>query len=78
MAAAKIAISLDRQLLTLVDRWVTQGRYASRSQAIQMSLREKVDRWRRVRLAQELRNLSRREERALTEERFAGEEWPEY
>jgi len=42
MPTTKVAITVDEQLLKLVDRWVTQGRYPSRSQAIQAAVREKA------------------------------------
>ena len=78
MLSAKIAITLDQQLLRLVDRWVNQGRYASRSQAIQSAIREKLERWKRSRLADEVKRLNPKEERMLAEENFNGEQWPEY
>lgn len=77
MGAATIAITLDEQLLRMVDRWVKQGRYANRSQAIRAALREKAERWKRTRLAEELAKLDVKEERALAEERLSGETWPE-
>lgn len=76
MAAAKVAITLDEQLLRTVDRWVKLGRYPNRSQAIQAAIREKIERWRRTRLAEELSKLDQEEERALANERLAGETWP--
>jgi Arc/MetJ-type ribon-helix-helix transcriptional regulator len=78
MATAKVAITVDAQLLKLVDRWVTQGRYPSRSQAIQAAVREKVERWNHTRLAEEVAKLNPKEERALAEEAVAGEAWPEF
>ena len=77
MATAKVAITLEQQLLRLVDRWVSQRRFASRSQAIQVALREKVDHWKHTRLAEEVKKLNPKEERALAEESFSGETWPE-
>ena len=77
MAASKVAITVDEQLLKLVDRWVTQGRYPSRSQAVQAALREKVERWNRVRLSEEVAKLRPHEEQALADETFVGETWPE-
>ena len=77
MGAAKVAITLDERLLRIVDRWVEQGRYPNRSQAIQAALREKMERWKRTRLAEELARLDRKEEQVLAEERLAGETWPE-
>ena len=42
------------------------------------SLGEKVDHWKHTRLAEEVKKLNPKEERALAEERISGEEWPEY
>lgn len=78
MPTTKVAITVDGQLLKLVDRWVTQGRYPSRSQAIQAAVREKVERWNHTRLAEEVVKLNAKEERALAEEAVAGETWPEF
>lgn len=78
MATAKVAITLERQLLHLIDQWVAQRRFASRSQAIQTALREKVEHWKHTRLAEEVKKLDPKEERALAEEILPGEEWPEY
>jgi Arc/MetJ-type ribon-helix-helix transcriptional regulator len=61
----------------MVDRWVKQGRYPNRSQAIQAALREKAERWKRTRLADELARLDPETERAIAEERLGGETWPE-
>jgi Arc/MetJ-type ribon-helix-helix transcriptional regulator len=78
MSTAKVAITVEAQLLKLIDRWVTQGRYPNRSQAIQAAVREKVERWNHTRLAEEVAKLNPKEERALAEERVAGEAWPEF
>lgn len=80
MASAKVAITVGRELLKQVDRWVAQGRYPSRSQVIQKALREKPERARKKRLAEEAARLDPEEERALAEEGFAAgkETWPGY
>ena len=70
MGTAKVAITLDERLLRTVDRWVKQGRYPDRSQAIQAALREKMEPRKRTRLAEELAKLDIEAERALAEERF--------
>ncbi len=75
MRAAKVAITIDPRLLKVVDRWVQQGRYPNRSQAIQAALREKLERWKRIRLAQEAAKLDPREERALARERYKADVW---
>jgi len=78
MRSAKVAITLDEGLLRIVDRWVKQGRYPNRSQAIQAALREKMERWKRTRLVEELAKLDRTEEQALADEKLADEAWPGY
>ena len=78
MPSAKVAITVDQKLLKIVDRWVAQGRFPNRSQAIQTALREKQDRWSRVRLAEELTKLDKKEERRLADERMGGDTWPAY
>ena len=80
MPSAKIAITLDRKLLTEVDRLVSDGRFPNRSQAIQAAVRDRVDRMRRTRLAEEAAKLDPKEERAIADEGLAGEEdtWPAY
>lgn len=75
MSAAKVAITVDRELLKIVDRWVAQGQYPNRSQAVQAALREKMERWRRVRLATEAAKLDPKEERAMADEVYKGETW---
>jgi metal-responsive CopG/Arc/MetJ family transcriptional regulator len=75
MSSAKVAITVDRDLLRVVDRWVAQRHYPNRSQAIQAAVREKMERWRRVRLAVEAAKLNPREERELANEIYKGETW---
>ena len=38
MGSAKVAITMEKDLLKQVDRWVTEGRYPNRSQAIQAAV----------------------------------------
>lgn len=80
MASTKVAITVEEGLLAQVDRWVTEGRYPNRSKAIQAALREKLERSRRRRLAEEAAKLDPKEERALAEEGFDAESetWPAY
>jgi metal-responsive CopG/Arc/MetJ family transcriptional regulator len=80
MAAEKIAITLDRALVREIDRGVKAGLYRNRSRAIEEAVREKLERHRRRRLADEAKKLDRKEERALAEEGMTGEEtrWPAY
>jgi Arc/MetJ-type ribon-helix-helix transcriptional regulator len=75
MAAAKIAITLDRDLLRTVDLWVAEGRFPNRSKAIQAAVREKHARWRRTRLAEECAKADPAEEQAMADETFEGDIW---
>jgi Arc/MetJ-type ribon-helix-helix transcriptional regulator len=79
MGSAKIAISLDPEALKEVDHLVEGGAFASRSKLIQDAVAEKLQRLRRVRLAEECAKLERPAEQAAAEESFQGEaEWPAY
>ena len=80
MRSSKIAITLDRELLAEVDRLVAEGRFPNRSQAIQAAVRDRLDRMRRTRLAEEAAKLDPKEERAIADEGFAGDmdSWPVY
>jgi len=80
MGSAKVAITIERGLLAQVDRWVLEGRYPNRSQAIQAAVREKLERARRRRLSEEAAKLDPREEKALAEEGLSAEfeSWPPY
>jgi Arc/MetJ-type ribon-helix-helix transcriptional regulator len=76
MPAAKVSITIERQMLRAIDRWVRQGRYPNRSKAVQAAVEQQVERWKRSRLADELENLDIKQERALADERLAGDAWP--
>jgi Arc/MetJ-type ribon-helix-helix transcriptional regulator len=80
MPTAKVAVTVDAELLQEVDRWVAAGEFPSRSRAVQEGLiRLQEQRARRHSLLAELAKLDPAEERALAEEWFAGEAtWPEY
>ncbi len=80
MRSAKVAITMQEELLSQIDRWVAEGRYPNRSQAIQVAVREKVERARQRRLTEEAAKLDPKEERALAEEGFSAgsETWPAY
>jgi len=80
MNRAKIAISLDRQVLGRLDRLVKAAVFPSRSQAIQSAVEEKLERLERNRLARECARLDMDFEKSLAEEGFSEElsGWPEY
>src|SRR6266567_125677 len=69
---AKVAITLDAELLDRVDELVARREFRNRSQAIETALAEKLARARRTRLARECAKLDPEDEKALAEEGLAG------
>ncbi len=80
MAVAKIAITLERDILGELDRLVRRHVFPNRSRAIQEAVREKVTRLSVNRLARECAKLDAKAEQSLAEEGMSGEvvAWPEY
>ena len=80
MPAAKIAVTIDQELLTRLDRMVKERRFANRSRAVQEALRDKLDRLDRSRLARECAKLDPGMEQQLAEEGLTEDiqQWPEY
>ena len=80
MAVAKIAISLEEDILVELDRLVRRRVFPNRSRAIQEAVREKVTRLSLNRLARECAKLDPKAEQAVAEEGMSSEgaAWPEY
>jgi Arc/MetJ-type ribon-helix-helix transcriptional regulator len=80
VASAKVAVTIEQQLLHEVDRWVESGEFPSRSQAVQAALRCLAEqRSQQGGLLAELAKLDPAEERALASEVLTAEvPWPEY
>lgn len=76
---AKIAITVDEEALSEIDRLVREGVYPNRSRAIEAAVTDRLERLKHSRLARECARLDPAEEQALADEGLAGEsEWPEY
>jgi len=73
MAKTKVAITIDKASLGRVDKLVRQSFFASRSQAIQEAVDEKLARLERSRLARESAKLDPVFEKALAEEGLSQE-----
>lgn len=80
MAASKIAITIDDNLLKRLDFLVKSKFFPNRSRAIQEAVSEKLMRLEKSRLAQECAKLNADFEQALADEGMSSEieEWPEY
>ena len=80
MSTAKIAITIEEELLGKLDRLVSSKVFPNRSKAIQEAVQEKLSRVNRSRLARECAKLDPKYERALAEEGISQDmgEWPEY
>ena len=80
MAASKIAITIDDNVLKRLDLLVRSKFFPNRSRAIQEAVSEKLMRLEKSRLAQECAKLNPDFEQALAEEGISSEieGWPEY
>ena len=80
MATAKIAITIEENILNRLDLLVKSHTFPNRSKAIQEAVAEKLTRMEKSRLAQECAKLDPDFEQSLAEEGFTSEleEWPEY
>ena len=80
MSTAKIAITIEEELLGELNRLVSSRVFPNRSKAIQEAIQEKLSRINRSRLARECAKLDPKFEKALAEEGISQDMggWPEY
>ncbi len=80
MGKAKIAITIEEELLQKLDDLVKSEAFPNRSKAIQIAVAEKLARIERTRLARECARLDPAHEQAIAEEIMAAEpeEWEKY
>lgn len=80
MSKTKIAITLDKDFVTEIDHLIKNHKFMNRSQAIQEAVREKLQKMKRSRLAEECSKLIPSFEQAMAEEGISEDivEWPEY
>lgn len=76
----KIAITIDQNILSRIDRLVNQRIFPNRSRAFQEAVEDKLKRLDRNRVAKECAKLDPAFEKSLAEEDLSEElkEWPEY
>ena len=80
MPKQKVAVTIEKDLITKLDRMVSEGKYSSRSSAVEDAVIERINKAERSRLAEESAKLDPAFEQALADEGLAGDlsEWPEY
>ncbi len=80
MPKEKVAVTIEKELLVRLDRVVAEGRYSSRSNAVEAAVEERLARIEGTRLAREFAKLDPKFEQAIADEGLAGDlsEWPEY
>jgi metal-responsive CopG/Arc/MetJ family transcriptional regulator len=80
MAKAKLAVTLDEDILSELDRLVARRVYPNRSRIIEEAVKEKLARINHSRLARECALLDPVFEQAMAEEGVGEElsQWPEY
>jgi metal-responsive CopG/Arc/MetJ family transcriptional regulator len=80
LATAIIAITLNEETLDRLDRLVRKRAFASRTHAIEIAVREKLERVEHGRLARECAKLNALQEQALAENGLTEglSRWPPY
>ncbi|MDZ7845244.1 MAG: ribbon-helix-helix domain-containing protein [Anaerolineales bacterium] len=80
MPKEKVAVTIEKNILTKLDRMVAEGKYPSRSSAVEDAVKEQIEKVKKSRLAREAAKLDPAYEQALADEGLAGDlsEWPEY
>jgi Arc/MetJ-type ribon-helix-helix transcriptional regulator len=70
MRTAKIAVTMDRKILTRLDNLVKGKVFENQNKAVQEAVREKLQRLARNRLTRECAKLDKKAEQAMAEEGF--------
>lgn len=74
----KIAVTLEKETVSELDRWVREGKYPNRSRALQSAVALLSEREKRQRLTRELGKLNKRDEQRMAEEGLGASSWPPY
>ena len=80
LSIVKIAITIDEDLLSRLDRMVKEGKYSNRSQAIQEAVEYRIEAVTKTRMARESAKLYPGYEQMLADEGLEGDlsELPKY
>jgi Arc/MetJ-type ribon-helix-helix transcriptional regulator len=74
----KIAVTLERDTVSELDRWVREGKYPNRSRALQSAVDLLSEKEKGRRLSREVAKLNRREEQRMAEEGLGASSWSRY
>lgn len=80
MPKQKVAVTIEKDLIIKLDRLVSEGKYPSRSSAVEDAIIERMVKVEKSRLAEESAKLDPAYEQSLADEGLLGDlsEWPEY
>ena len=80
MPKQKVAVTIEKDLIIKLDRLVSEGKYPSRSSAVEDAIIERMVKVEKSRLAEESAKLDPTHEQAIADEGLLGDfsEWPEY
>ena len=80
MPKQKVAVTIEKDLIIKLDRLVSEGKYPSRSSAVEDAVIERMVKVEKSRLAEESAKLDPAFEQAIADEGLLGDfsEWPEY
>lgn len=80
MPKQKVAVTMEKDLIVKLDRMVSEGKYPSRSSAVEEAVIARMIKVEKSRLAEESAKLDPAYEQALADEGLSGDlaEWPEY
>lgn len=80
MPKQKVAVTMEKDLIVKLDRMVSEGKYPSRSSAVEEAVIDRMIKVEKSRLAEESAKLDPAYEQALADEGLSVDlaEWPEY
>ena len=80
MPKQKVAVTIEKDLIIKLDRLVSEGKYPSRSSAVEDAVTERMIKVEKTRLAEESAKLDPIFEQSIADEGLLGDlsEWPEY
>jgi len=80
MPKQKVAVTIEKDLIVKLDRLVSEGKYPSRSSAVEDAVTARMIKVEKTRLAEESAKLDPAYEQSIADEGLLGDfsEWPKY